>query len=362
MFPPWDISRRRSFPARSRRTLRALADLHCVVVLHRANFRRESRIIISVVIILDTESVRHNMRVSRTTRIEGRRMTEAGGDSRADARRPPRRVALAQLVVDVRGNRGGADQSGVRLYNERLLLSLVRRFGPLVQDRSGEADGAFGAIDVGDHEPAAGGRPVEARGAAARARWAADDPDVARSRGAYSFGLKIGRRSCDLVLVDFRGAIRQRAHRDLRVSDARAIFSISSRAGASLVGSLERGAAAADRRRRRRRAVPAVDLGGGDRRAAGAMDGMAAISTRQRDRRGLPLSDDCCATTPRPPAPRSSSSAAAGAIATSFISSSARSSAADWCSTARCVGRTGNAGALGSMPVTAKATAAARRN
>ena len=31
--------------------------------------------------------------------------------------------------------------------------------------------------------------------------------------GAYSFGLKIGRRSCDLVLIDFRGAIRQRARR-----------------------------------------------------------------------------------------------------------------------------------------------------
>ncbi len=31
--------------------------------------------------------------------------------------------------------------------------------------------------------------------------------------GAYSFGLKIGRRSADLVLVDFRGAVRRRAHR-----------------------------------------------------------------------------------------------------------------------------------------------------
>ena len=28
-------------------------------------------------------------------------------------------------------NAGGANQAGVRLYNERLLLSLVRRFGPL---------------------------------------------------------------------------------------------------------------------------------------------------------------------------------------------------------------------------------------
>ena len=34
------------------------------------------------------------------------------------------------------------------------------------------------------------------------------DPD-----GAFSLGLKIGRRSCDLVLVDFRGAVRRRAHR-----------------------------------------------------------------------------------------------------------------------------------------------------
>ena len=34
------------------------------------------------------------------------------------------------------------------------------------------------------------------------------DPD-----GAYSLGLKIGRRSCDLVLVDFRGTVRQHAHR-----------------------------------------------------------------------------------------------------------------------------------------------------
>jgi predicted NBD/HSP70 family sugar kinase len=31
--------------------------------------------------------------------------------------------------------------------------------------------------------------------------------------GAYSFGLKVGRRTCDLVLVDFRGAICQRAYR-----------------------------------------------------------------------------------------------------------------------------------------------------
>ena len=31
--------------------------------------------------------------------------------------------------------------------------------------------------------------------------------------GAFSIGLKIGRRSCDLVLVDFCGGVRRRAQR-----------------------------------------------------------------------------------------------------------------------------------------------------
>src|SRR6516165_3347710 len=41
-------------------------------------------------------------------------------------------VAVAsQLVQFSQSNTGGANQAGVRLYNERLLLSLVRRFGPM---------------------------------------------------------------------------------------------------------------------------------------------------------------------------------------------------------------------------------------
>ena len=51
--------------------------------------------------------------------------------------------------------RRGPNQAGVRLYNERLMLSLVRRFGQLVQDRSGAHDGTFGAVHLDDHEPAA---------------------------------------------------------------------------------------------------------------------------------------------------------------------------------------------------------------
>jgi len=37
----------------------------------------------------------------------------------------------APYVSPSPANAGGADQAGVRLYNERLILSLARRFGQL---------------------------------------------------------------------------------------------------------------------------------------------------------------------------------------------------------------------------------------
>src|ERR1700678_2679171 len=62
-----------------------------------------------------------------------RRMKQAQGDLRADAASGlDGGAALASTLVGVSPlNVGGANQAGVRLYNERLLLSLVRRYGPL---------------------------------------------------------------------------------------------------------------------------------------------------------------------------------------------------------------------------------------
>ena len=57
-------------------------------------------------------------------------MAEAADRSRA-REKPASGATLDQLPSTFAEIASGADQSGVRVYNERLLLSLVRRFGPL---------------------------------------------------------------------------------------------------------------------------------------------------------------------------------------------------------------------------------------
>jgi predicted NBD/HSP70 family sugar kinase len=143
-------------------------------------------------------------------------MKEAHGDPRAYASGGPRGadVALARPPVAIGAtNTGGANQAGVRLYNERLLLSLVRRFGPLskieVARLTGLSVQSTSAIMNRLQADGLLKREAPLRGRVGQPTIPMSlDPD-----GAYSFGLKIGRRSCDLVLIDFRGAIRQRAHR-----------------------------------------------------------------------------------------------------------------------------------------------------
>jgi predicted NBD/HSP70 family sugar kinase len=111
------------------------------------------------------------------------------------------------------GVASGADQAGVRLYNERLLLSLVRRFGPLSKIEVARLT----ALSV--QSTSAIMNRLQADGLLKREaplRGRVGQPTIPMSldpEGAFSFGLKIGRRSCDLVLVDFRGTVRQRKHR-----------------------------------------------------------------------------------------------------------------------------------------------------
>ena len=107
---------------------------------------------------------------------------------------------------------GGANQTGVRLYNERLVLSLMRRHRQLskieVARQTGLSVQTASAILNHLHADGLLRRETPLRGKVGQ-------PTVPFSldpEGAFALGYKIGRRSCDLVLVDFAGAIRDRAH------------------------------------------------------------------------------------------------------------------------------------------------------
>ena len=143
-------------------------------------------------------------------------MKEAHGDPRSYAASGLEGGDVAfdsPLAIVSPTNAGGANQAGVRLYNERLLLSLVRRFGPLSKIEVARLTG------LSVQSTSAIMNRLQAEGLLKREaplRGRVGQPTIPMSidpEGAYSFGLKVGRRSCDLVLVDFRGAICQRAYR-----------------------------------------------------------------------------------------------------------------------------------------------------
>ncbi|MGB3279997.1 MAG: ROK family transcriptional regulator [Pseudorhodobacter sp.] len=102
----------------------------------------------------------------------------------------------------------GLSQRGVRDHNERLLLSLIQRHDSLPGSELAKLTGlspptvsgilrqleSDGLIERGDPVRGKVGKP------SVPMRLAAD--------GAFAFGIKIGRRSADLLLMDFRGGIR----------------------------------------------------------------------------------------------------------------------------------------------------------
>jgi len=125
----------------------------------------------------------------------------------------PRGAPSSPYLRALAASASGADQAGVRLYNERLLLSLVRRLGPLskieVARLTGLSVQSTSAIMNRLQADGLLKREAPLRGRVGQPTIPMSlDPD-----GAYSLGLKIGRRSADLVLIDFCGAIRRRAHR-----------------------------------------------------------------------------------------------------------------------------------------------------
>ncbi|NLS02139.1 ROK family protein [Rhizobium sp. P32RR-XVIII] len=108
---------------------------------------------------------------------------------------------------------GGANQIRVRAYNERLVLSLVRLYGSLskadIARRSGLSAQTVSVImrELEKEGLLSRGEPVRGR------VGQPSIPMLLNPDAVYSFGVKMGRRSADLVLMDFVGRIRMQLHR-----------------------------------------------------------------------------------------------------------------------------------------------------
>lgn len=107
----------------------------------------------------------------------------------------------------------GTNQTGVRLYNERLVLSLIRHHRQLPKADIARLTGLSPqTISIITNQLEADGLLL--RGNPQRGR--VGQPSVPYSlnpEGAFSFGLKVGRRSVDLYLVDFTGHVLKLLHR-----------------------------------------------------------------------------------------------------------------------------------------------------
>ncbi|MEL6451095.1 MAG: ROK family transcriptional regulator [Pseudomonadota bacterium] len=108
----------------------------------------------------------------------------------------------------VRSLSGGINQMGVRAYNERLVLSILQRNGALPGSDLARRTGLSpqttsvilrkleqdGLLNKGDPVKGKVGKPSV--------------PFALNADGVFSVGLKIGRRSADLVVLDMQGQIR----------------------------------------------------------------------------------------------------------------------------------------------------------
>jgi predicted NBD/HSP70 family sugar kinase len=108
----------------------------------------------------------------------------------------------------IRSLQGGANQSGLRNYNERLLLSMLQRNGPQPGSDLARLSGLSPqTVSVILRELETDGFLM--RGAPQRGKVGKPSVPMALAPdGAFSFGVKLGRRSTELILMDFTGGIR----------------------------------------------------------------------------------------------------------------------------------------------------------
>ena len=110
------------------------------------------------------------------------------------------------------GLHSGSNQARVRDHNERLVLSLLRRHGSLSKAQIARLSG-LSAQTATVIMRALEKENLLLRDAPVRGKVGQPSiPMRLNPDGVFSIGLKVGRRSADLVLMDFIGIIRHRLH------------------------------------------------------------------------------------------------------------------------------------------------------
>lgn len=108
----------------------------------------------------------------------------------------------------------GSKQADLRLHNEQLMLTLLRRHGALAKAELARLTG------LSPQTASVIIRKLEKEGLLARGtpmRGRVGQPSIPMTlapNGVFSFGLKIGRRSVELVLMDFVGRVRETRRRN----------------------------------------------------------------------------------------------------------------------------------------------------
>lgn len=141
--------------------------------------------------------------------------------------------------IGVRAESRGTNQTGVRAYNERLVLSLIRKSRQIPKAEIARLTGLSAqtvSVIV---------KQLEADGLLQREkklRGRIGQPSIPFSlapNGAFGIGLKIGRRSADVVLLDFLGDVRASRRLTYRYPTPAALLSFAVESVAAVLDSLE---------------------------------------------------------------------------------------------------------------------------
>lgn len=123
----------------------------------------------------------------------------------------------------------GTNQAGVRVYNERLVLSLIRRHGSLpkadIARRTGLSPQTISTIVNALEDDGILLRLDPLRGKVGQPLV----PYALNPRGAFFLGMKIGRRSSDVALIDFSGHVLGRIHQPHPYSTPEVILALAKR-------------------------------------------------------------------------------------------------------------------------------------